>query len=374
MYFLMYEIQIFSNCKFPVNEKSYELTKNRSQLIMYTVFLYMRDFQTRWSEWKKESGKGKRIVIRMFRTSEGAIHEIQEPQDGCWICLSNPTATEIFEISEQFQIEVDDLRAPLDEEERSRIEVEDDYTLILVDVPMIEERNDKDWYGTIPLGIIVTDKMIFTICLEDTQVLTRFMEGRVRNFFTYMKTRFILQILYRNASMYLRYLRIIDKKSEQVEEKLHLSPRNQELIELLELEKSLVYFTTSLRSNEAVLEKLIKVESIKKYPEDTELLEDVIIENTQAIEMANIYSGILRSMMDAFASVISNNLNDVMKILSVITIVMSIPTIIFSAYGMNLNAAGMPFSGTQWGFLIVILISIALSVIAAIVLSKKKYF
>ena len=374
MYFLMYEIHIFSNCKFPVNEKSYELTKNRSQLIMYTVFLYMRDFQTRWSEWKKESGKGKRIVIRMFRTSEGAIHEIQEPQDGCWIALTNPTATEIFEISEQFQIEVDDLRAPLDEEERSRIEVEDDYTLILVDVPMIEERNDKDWYGTIPLGIIVTDKMIFTICLEDTQVLTRFMEGRVRNFFTYMKTRFILQILYRNASMYLRYLRIIDKKSEQVEEKLHLSPRNQELIELLELEKSLVYFTTSLRSNEAVLEKLIKVESIKKYPEDTELLEDVIIENTQAIEMANIYSGILRSMMDAFASVISNNLNDVMKILSVITIVMSIPTIIFSAYGMNLNAAGMPFSGTQWGFLIVILISIALSVIAAIVLSKKNYF
>ena len=310
-------------------------------------------------------------MVRMFRTSDGAIHEIQEPQDGCWVALTNPTATEIFEISEQFQIEVDDLRAPLDEEERSRIEVEDNYTLILVDVPMIEERNDKDWYGTIPLGIIVTDKMIFTVCLEDTQVLTRFMEGRVRNFFTYMKTRFILQILYRNSSMYLRYLRIIDKKSEQVEEKLHFSPRNQELIELLELEKSLVYFTTSLRSNEAVLEKL---ESIKKYPEDTELLEDVIIENTQAIEMANIYSGILQSMMDAFASVISNNLNDVMKILSVITIVMSIPTIIFSAYGMNLAPSGMPFSSTIWGFLIVILVSIAASIIAALFLSKKKYF
>ena len=248
------------------------------------------------------------------------------------------------------------------------------YTLILVDVPMIEERNDKDWYGTIPLGIIVTDKMIFTVCLEDTQVLTRFMEGRVRNFYTYMKTRFILQILYRNASMYLRYLRIIDKKSEQVEEKLHLSPRNQELIELLELEKSLVYFTTSLRSNEAVLEKLMKVDSIKKYPEDAELLDDVIIENTQAIEMANIYSGILKSMMDAFASVISNNLNDVMKVLSVITIVMSIPTIIFSAYGMNLNAAGMPFSFTQWGFLIIILFSVAISIVAAIVLSKKRFF
>lgn len=314
------------------------------------------------------------IVIRMFKSIDGAIHQIQEPQDGCWIALTNPTATEVFEISEQFEIEVDDLRAPLDVEERSRIEVEDTYTLILVDVPIIEERNDKDWYGTIPLGIIVTDKMIFTVCLEDTQVLTRFMEGRVRNFFTYMKTRFILQILYRNASMYLRYLRIIDKKSEQVEERLHLSPRNQELIELLELEKSLVYFTTSLRSNEVVLEKLLKVDSIKKYPEDTELLDDVIIENTQAIEMANIYSGILKSMMDAFASVISNNLNDVMKVLSIITIVMSIPTMVFGAYGMNLNPAGMPFSSTQWGFLIIILLSLAASIIAAIVLTKKRFF
>ena len=297
-------------------------------------------------------------MVRIFKTIEGSIHQIQEPQEGCWIALTNPTATEIFEISERFQIEVDDLRAPLDEEERSRIEVEDTYTLILVDVPTIEERNDKDWYGTIPLGVIVTEKMIFTICLEDTQVLTRFMEGRVRNFFTYMKTRFILQILYRNASMYLRYLRIIDKKSEQVEEKLHMSTRNQELIELLELEKSLVYFTTSLRSNEVVLEKLLKIDTIKKYPEDTELLEDVIIENKQAIEMANIYSGILSGTMDAFASVISNNLNIVMKFLSIITIVMSIPTIVFSAYGMNVNASGMPFAGSSWGFLIIILFSI----------------
>lgn len=313
-------------------------------------------------------------MLRIFKTIDGSIHQIQEPQEGCWIALTNPTATEIFEISEQFDIEVDDLRAPLDEEERSRIEVEDNYTLILVDVPIIEERNDKDWYGTIPLGIIVTDKMMLTICLEDTQVLTRFMEGRVRSFFTYMKTRFILQILHRNASMYLRYLRIIDKKSEQVEEKLHMSTRNQELIELLELEKSLVYFTTSLRSNEVVLEKLLKVDSIKKYPEDTELLEDVIIENKQAIEMANIYSGILSGMMDAFASVISNNLNIVMKVLAVITIVMNIPTIIFSAYGMNVNAAGMPFAGNPWGFPIIIMISIAVSVVAALILSKKKFF
>ncbi|MGI6070704.1 MAG: magnesium transporter CorA family protein [Blautia sp.] len=313
-------------------------------------------------------------MVRIFRTVDGAIHQIDEAVEGCWIALTNPTATEIFELSEKFQIEVDDLRAPLDEEERSRIEVEDTYTLILVDVPIIEERNDKDWYGTIPLGIIVTDSMIITVCLEDTQVLTRFMEGRVRNFYTYMKTRFILQILYRNASMYLRYLRIIDKKSEQVEEKLHVSTRNQELIELLELEKSLVYFTTSLRSNEMVLEKLLKVESIKHYPEDTELLEDVIIENKQAIEMANIYSGILSGMMDAFASVISNNLNIVMKVLAIITIVMSIPTIVFSAYGMNVSTAGMPFADSPWGFLIIILLSVFISLVAALILSRKDFF
>ncbi len=313
-------------------------------------------------------------MIRCFRTVDGVIRQIDEPEEGCWVAMTNPTATEVFHIAEMYHIEVDDLRAPLDEEERSRIEVEDAYTLIVVDIPVIEERNDKDWYVTIPLAIIVVDKAILTICLEDTPVLNRFMEGRVRSFYTYMKTRFILQILYRNASMYLHYLRIIDKKSEQVEEKLHASTRNQELMELLELEKSLVYFTTSLRSNEIVLEKLMKVDKIKKYPEDTDLLEDVIIENKQAIEMANIYSGILSSMMGTFASVISNNLNIVMKFLATVTIVMSIPTMIFSAYGMNVNLKGMPFAANQWGFLIVICISLVISLIVTVIFSKKKLF
>ena len=310
-------------------------------------------------------------MVRIFKTIDGAIHEIQEPQEGCWIALTNPTATEIFEISEQFGIEVDDLRAPLDEEERSRIEVEDNYTLILADVPAIEERNEKDWYVTIPLGIIVTQKMIFTVCLEDTQVLTRFMEGRVRNFFTYMKTRFILQILYRNASMYLRYLRIIDKKSEQIEEKLHLSTRNQELMELLELEKSLVYFTTSLRSNEMVLEKLLKVESIKKYPEDTELLEDVIIENKQAMEMTDIYHNILRSTMSLFGSIIDNNLNQVMKFLAAITIILELPTMISGLYGMNVNGVGMPFATKAYGFAAISIFSLIVCLIAVYILKKK---
>ena len=155
-------------------------------------------------------------MIKIFRTIDGNVHQISEAQEGSWIALIDPTATELLEIAERYQVDVDDLRAPLDEEERSRIEVEDNYTLILVDIPTIEDRNEKDWYVTIPMGIIVTSEMIITVCLEDTPVLGTFMDGRVRNFFTYKRTRFILQMLYQNASMYLHYLRIIDKKSDQV--------------------------------------------------------------------------------------------------------------------------------------------------------------
>ncbi len=312
-------------------------------------------------------------MIRIFKTEEGAVHQQDEASTGCWIALTDPTATEILEVADRYHIDPDDLRAPLDEEERSRIEVEDDYTLILVDIPLIEERNGKDWYETIPMGIVTTEEAIITVCLEDTAVLSAFMDGRVRNFFTYMKTRFILQILYKNAQLYLQYLRIIDKKSGEIEKKLHQSTKNQELIELLELEKSLVYFTTSLRANEVVLEKLLKTEKIKKYPEDEDLLEDVITENKQAIEMANIYSGILSGTMDAFASVISNNLNIVMKFLSAITIVMSIPTIISGFYGMNVNEAGMPLAGSPWGFFMIILFAVMVSICVAFWFYKKDY-
>ncbi|MDO5417001.1 MAG: magnesium transporter CorA family protein [Lachnospiraceae bacterium] len=313
-------------------------------------------------------------MIQIFKTEDGVIHQQDEKMPGSWIALTNPTATEILEISDTYRIDPDHLRAPLDEEERSRIEVEDEYTLVLVDIPTIEERGGKDWYVTIPLGIVTTNEVIITVCLEESSVLSAFMDGRVRDFHTFMKTRFILQVLYKNASLFLQYLRIIDKKSEVIERKLHQSQRNQELLELQELEKSLIYFTTSLRSNEVVLEKLLKSEKIKKYPEDTDLLEDVIIENKQAIEMANIYSGVLSGTMDVFASVISNNLNISMKFLATITIVMSIPTMVASFYGMNVNLDGMPFARHPYGFFIVLGFAAVLSLIVAWIFSKKDLF
>ncbi|NLC19331.1 MAG: magnesium transporter CorA family protein [Clostridiales bacterium] len=311
-------------------------------------------------------------MIDIFKTIDGSLQRINEITEGCWIAMTAPSATELKKIAEDTGIEIDHLRAPLDEEERARIEVEDNYTLILVDIPAVEKRYDKDRYITIPLGIIVAEKYIITVCLEETPVLKCFMDGRVRDFYTNKKTRFILQILYRNASTFLQNLRSIDRKSEEVERQLHISTQNRELIELLELEKSLVYFTTSLRSNEVVFEKMLKLDSIKHYPEDQDLLEDLIIENKQAIEMANIYSGILSGTMDAFASIISNNQNIVMKFLAAITIVLSIPTMIASFYGMNFDF--IPGARSPLGFYLTVGAALLLTFVIVLVFKKKKLF
>lgn len=311
-------------------------------------------------------------MIRYFMTVNGIISEREAAEPGCWISLTHPTASETELIAERYKIDIDDLRAPLDEEERSRIETEEDYTILLVDIPAVEERNGTDWFETLPLGIYVTEDVIITVCLQDSPVLSAFADGRVKDHHTFKKTRFILQILYKNAQMFLQYLRIIDRKSEVIERSLHKSQRNKELIELLELEKTLVYFTTSLRGNEMVLEKLLKIGKIKKYPEDEDLLEDVIVENKQAIEMANIYSGILSGMMDAFASVISNNQNLVMKTLSAITIVLSIPNIVAGLFGMNLM--NLPLEESPYGFAIVCGLIALVTLIAFIVLKKKDMF
>lgn len=312
-------------------------------------------------------------MIQIFKTSEnGTLNIEQNISEGCWISLIKPDMAELQHVAEVCNVDIDDLKAPLDEEERSRLMTEDNYTLILVDTPTLEDKNEKGRYVTLPLGIIITSSVIITVCLEKTNVLNYFIDGKIRGFFTFKKTRVILQILYRNATMFLQYLRNIDRKSEEIEEKLHISQKNQELIELLELEKSLVYFTTSLRSNEVVLEKMVRTDQIKKYPDDADLLEDVIIENKQAIEMANIYSGILSGMMDAFASVISNNLNIVMKLLATITIVLSIPTMIASFFGMNFD--NIPLRHYQHGFIVVSVVTWVITGLVALIFAKKKMF
>lgn len=313
-------------------------------------------------------------MIKYFLTTPDGTHQIDAPAPGCWISLVAPTDEELRSVSEYRSLDMDILKAALDLDERSRIDADDGYTMVLVNIPTVEERTDIDLYTAIPLSVIISGDCIITVCSENSPIIRSFEQGKVKDFYTYMKSRFILQVLYRTATLYLQYLRIIERKTDEVEDKLHRSTQNRELIELLKLEKSLVYFTTALRSNEVVLEKLLRNDLIKKYPEDAELLEDVIVENKQAIEMASVYSGILSETRDAFSSIISNNQNTVMKVLAVVTIVMSIPTMIFSAYGMNVYTGSMPFAQHPHAFVIIIAISILISVFIALFFSKKDMF
>ncbi|MEG0767111.1 MAG: magnesium transporter CorA family protein, partial [Clostridia bacterium] len=265
----------------------------------------------------------------------------------------------------------DFVQAALDEEESTRIEHDDGTTLILVDVPIVEVENATYIYRTIALGIVLLPEMILTVCTRDINVLSDFTQQTINGFATHKRTRFILQILGRNTSKFLTYLKMIDRASSRVETELHRSMRNKELIQMLKLEKSLVFFSTSLKGNEVVLERMLRMDSVQKFPDDTDLLEDVIIENKQAIEMCNIYRDILAGTMDAFASIISNNLNIVMKVLTSITLLMTIPTLIASIWGMNVP---LPFENHPYGFPIVVGLMITTALGCFFLLWRRKMF
>ncbi len=297
---------------------------------------------------------------------------IDSIEKGCWINLVNPSDEELNFVQEKLNILPNFLRDPLDEEEKPRIDLEENQTLIIIDVPLVYEKDKNLKFGTIPLGILVLDSYFVTVSLEENYVIEQFRTNKVRGFYTFKKTRFTFQLLFRISKDYLRFLRHIDKKTDDAEKLLRKSMKNKELFKLLELEKSLVFFTTSLKSNEIVMEKLLSGRYLKMYEEDQDLLEDVIIENKQALEMANIYSSILSGMMDAFASVISNNLNMVMKFLTSVTIVMAIPTMIASFYGMN--GVALPLQGNPFALLFIIIFTIAASMGAIFLLFRKKMF
>lgn len=315
-------------------------------------------------------------MLQIFKTKDIGklcqLEQVTEISEGTWINMVQPDENEILQVSGKLDIPVDFIKAPLDEEERARIESEDGFTLILIDIPIsISEEHLNGIYSTIPMGIIIGESNIITVCLKENMVISDFIQSKVKAFYTYKKTRFLFQILYKNATYFLQYLRHIDRESSKIEKDLQKSMKNKELIQLLEYEKSLVYFSTSLKSNESILERILRTKPVKMYPEDEELLEDVIIENKQAIEMANIYSSILSGMMDAFASVISNNVNIVMKFLTSFTIILSIPTMIASFFGMNVN---VPMANTNYAFIVIFIISLLISGLAGIIMFKKNMF
>lgn len=313
-------------------------------------------------------------MIEIFKTIDNTIQEITEITNNSWICLTHPTSEEILQISERCNIDLNDVKASLDIEEASRIERTDHYTLILVDIPSREIRNGNNAYTTIPLSIILAKDVIITVCTEDSIVLKHFKANKQKDFSTNKRIRFMYQILYSNTSVYLNCLRSIDKSREEIEARLHKGTKNIDLIELHELESDLVYFATSLRVNGVVLDKLTRYEKIEHYAEDQELLSDVIIENKQAIEMANIYRDILNGTRELFASIIDNTLNQVMKVLTSITIIMAIPTIISGLYGMNVNPDGIPFADSILGFTMVCTFTLIICIFSAFILKKKGLF
>ena len=313
-------------------------------------------------------------MLNYFKTVDGRITRLSAPEDGCWVSAVAPDPQEVAYLVEELGLDSGFVRSALDEEESSRIEAEEDQTLVIVDVPVVDDsvtdsQEEKTiLYTTMPIGIILAEKFVVTICQKEFAVIEQMENGAVKNLQTAQKTRFLLTILLRVASRFLLYLKQIDRISSATEKQLHQSMRNKELIQLLGLEKSLVYFSTSLKSDEITMEKILRGRIIKLYDEDQDILEDVLIEIKQAIEMCNIYSGILSGTMDAFASIISNNLNIVMKILTSITILMAIPTMVSSFYGMNVE--GLPFPV----FWMPILLSVVLTILVAIALVKKGMF
>ena len=312
-------------------------------------------------------------LLKIYNTDieTDKTEEIKEFKKGSWINLVNPSENEIKKVCENINIQEDFIRDALDYEEKARIDQEEDDNTILfvVDVPIVEKSDDNDIYTTMPLGmIVVRDDFFVTISLKKNKIIDDFEKKKIKNFQTYKKTRFIFQILYLNSSYYLDYLKKINKETEIAEYILKNSMKNKELLKLLSLEKGLVYFTTSLKSNELVMEKTMRGKIVKLYEEDEEILEDAIIENRQAIEMAQIYRDILNGTMDAYASIISNNLNGVMKFLTSITIILAVPTMISSFWGMNVE---LPFQHNSMGFVIMIFIAVISTLLVTWWLNKK---
>ena len=310
-------------------------------------------------------------MLAIYETVNRRLTRADEIEEGTWICLTAPSQEEIREVAATLDIEPADVQAALDPEESARISLEDGYTVIIVDIPLKVDGAAEGVYTTIPLGILLTQTTITKVCSVDTPVLSDFASCGVRGFSTKMKMRFVYQILYRAATMYQQELRLIDRRRQEIEKNLTGTLRDSDLMELHGLESTLVYFATSLRANSTVLDRLTRYKRLEQYPDDMELLDDVIVEIRQAIEMTSIYRDDIKGTRELFSSILDNRLNNAMKYLTSVTLLMAVPTVISGLYGMNVDIDGMPFSGSDYGFVIVCLLTLAICGIAAWVLHKK---
>ena len=308
-------------------------------------------------------------MITIYKHSETGLLQMSEPTEGCWINVVDPTPDELKTLI-SYDLPHDYLTYPLDLDERARSERENGELLIILRIPFFQGQAADIPYATIPLGIILNNKYLVTVCRINHDILREFSSGHVKGLSTGKRQRFILRILLASASKFLNYLREINKVVDALEDQLQQSIRNKEVLDLLKYQKSLTYFATALKSNELMMERLERSKLFQAYPEDEDLLDDVLTENQQAIEMTNISANILSGMMDAFASIISNNLNGVMKILASVTIILSLPTMVASIYGMNVD---LPLDELQHAFPLIMGLAFALTLGAVYFFWKRDW-
>ncbi len=317
-------------------------------------------------------------MLRIYKTEDGGkLVKLKRFSrvTHAWFSLTNPTSAEITKVSSLLAVDSDILRNSLDADERSRVELDEGVFSTIVNLPLLDEDGNFD---TLPCGLVFSGENFLTICSRDNRILSSFNKNTAKSFDTRERTKFMLSILYKITQFYLRYLAIINRKTEHIEDALKQTTHNEELFQLMEIQKSLVYFTTALRDNQLVLEKILRMTkspASSKYlaftEDDTDLLEDVIVENKQAIEMVDMHRSILEGMMDGFASIINNNLNQIMKFLAAITIVLSIPTMLGTFWGMNV---GVPFLNQTVGFGVVIALSLLATLVVILYFRKKGMF
>jgi magnesium transporter len=316
-------------------------------------------------------------MLTIYRSENTALKELPpgSAERGAWYYLVNPVSSELEQVSASTGVPLDFLGAALDDEERPRIEIEDNYILVIVDIPIMKDQNNLD---TLPLGMIITKDHIVSVCLKHSEIISSFSADRAIYFDTTKRTRFLFQVLYRNAELYLKHLTYINRHTDKLELALRKSMKNKALFQLFEIERSLVYFTASLKNNGMVMNKLLRLRKstqfqhlLRIFEEDEELLEDVIIENEQARDMVEMHSNILMSMMGSFSSIISNNLNIVMKTLTIITILLAVPTMISSFWGMNVEVPWI-VGKHPFGFYYVVLMAFVLTGIIAYFLLRKE--
>jgi len=311
-------------------------------------------------------------MIEVLKTNiaTGKLEIVDDITKGVWVNIVTPTADEIQYISHKLNVAENLLRYPLDIAEKAHIDTDEENVLVAIDVPITEFKGKKKVYSTIPLGmLLVRDDYFVTISQCRIDVINEVLNSvKAFDIYTDKKSRLVFQILYRVASDYIRYIGYISKDIDSFEKSMHKAMSNDELLSLLDFEKTMIYFNASIKANQTVLQKINRGKFIRLYEEDEDILDDTLIENTQAIEMVQTYSEILNGIIDIFGTIVSNNLNTVMKFLTSITIIIAIPTMISSFGGMNVQ---YPYFGTKIGFTIIMISSVVATIIATLWFKKK---